>query len=313
MGLRLAQFAFLVLSAPLVQGIIARLKAKLQRRRGASIWRPYADLGKLFRKEDLAPASASWLFRAAPRMGFALMLAAAAFVPVVASTGVLAFNADYFLLVYLLAFARFQMVLGAFDSGSSFGGMGGSREAMVSVLAEAPLVLSLMALALTAKAGSLGAIVAWTGAQSFFNISVVHVLALTALLFVAIAEAGRMPVDNPATHLELTMLHEAMVLEYSGPSLAFVEWAQAIKLNLLIALLVALFAPWGMATSLTVGTVALSLALYLAKLAVAMVAIAVLESSVAKLRMYAVPEFFGIATALSILAIVFTVIMRRQP
>ncbi|MBZ5533514.1 MAG: NADH-quinone oxidoreductase subunit H [Acidobacteriia bacterium] len=313
MGLRLAQFAFLILSAPLVRGIIARLKARLQRRQGASIWRPYADLGKLFRKEDLTPPSASWLFRAAPRMGFALMLAAAAFVPVVASAGVLTFSGDYFLLVYLLAFGRFVMVLGAFDSGSSFGGMGGSREAMVSVLAEAPLVLSLMALALTAKAGSLGAIVAWTGAQNFFNISVVHVLALTALLFVAIAETGRMPVDNPTTHLELTMLHEAMVLEYSGPSLAFVEWAQAIKLNLLIALLVALFAPWGTATSLTSATVALSLVLYLAKLAVAMLAIAVLESSVAKLRMYAVPEFFGIATALSILAIVFTVIMRRQP
>jgi formate hydrogenlyase subunit 4 len=308
-----AQFVFLTLSAPLVRGIIARLKAKLQRRRGASIWRPYAELGKLLRKEDLAPPSASLLFRAAPRLGFALMLAAAAFVPVVVSAGVLTFSGDFFLLVYLLAFGRFVLVLGAFDSGSSFGGMGGSREAMVSVLAEAPLVLSLVALALTAKAGSLGAIVVWTSGQTFFNISVVHVLALTALLFVSIAETGRMPVDNPTTHLELTMLHEAMVLEYSGPSLAFVEWGQAIKLNLLIALMVALFAPWGTATTLTAGTVALSLVLYLAKLAAAMVAIAVLESSVAKLRMYAVPEFFGIATALSILAIVFTVIMRRQP
>jgi formate hydrogenlyase subunit 4 len=313
MGLRVAQFVFLILSAPLVRGIIARLKAKLQRRRGASIWRPYAELGKLFRKEDLAPPSASLLFRAAPRLGFALMLAAAAFVPVVVSAGALTFSGDFFLLVYLLAFGRFVLVLGAFDSGSSFGGMGGSREAMVSVLAEAPLVLSLVALALTAKAGSLGAIVAWTGAQTFFNISVVHVLALAALLFVCIAETGRMPVDNPTTHLELTMLHEAMALEYSGPSLAFGEWGQAIKLNLLIALLVALFAPWGSATGLTTGAVALSLGLYLVKLAAAMLAIAVLESSVAKLRMYAVPEVFGIATALSILAIVFTVIMRRQP
>jgi formate hydrogenlyase subunit 4 len=313
MALKVAQFVFLVLSAPLVRGTIARLKALLQRRRGASVWRPYAELGKLFRKEDLAPTSASWLFRAAPRMAFAMTVAATAFVPVITSAGMISFTGDFILLVYLLAFGRFLLMLGGFDSGSSFGGMGGSREAMVSVLAEAPLVLSLMALALAAKSSSLAAIVGWTGAQNFFNISVVHVLALTSLLFVAIAETGRMPVDNPTTHLELTMLHEAMVLEYSGPSLAFVEWAHAIKLNLLAGLLVALFAPWGIATSWTAAALALALLLYLLKLAVAMAAIALLESCVAKLRMYAVPEFFGIATALSILAIVFTVIMRRQP
>ena len=313
MALKVAQFVFLVLSAPLVRGIIARQKALLQRRHGASVWRPYSELGKLLRKEDLAPSSASWLFHAAPRMAFAMTMTAAAFVPVISAAGMISFNGDFILLVYLLAFGRFLLMLGGFDSGSGFGGMGGSREAMVSVLAEAPLVLSLTALALAAKSSSLAAIVAWTGAQNFFNISVVHVLALTSLLFVAIAETGRMPVDNPTTHLELTMLHEAMVLEYSGPSLAFVEWAHAIKLNLLAGLLVALFAPWGIATSWTVGAIALSLVLYVLKLAVAIAAIALLESCVAKLRMYAVPEFFGIATALSILAIVFTVLIRRQP
>jgi formate hydrogenlyase subunit 4 len=294
-----------------MRGIIARLKAILQRRRGASIWRPYAELGKLFRKEDLAPGSASWLFHAAPRLAFALTVAAAAFVPMVWSNGVLSFSGDFIVLVYLLAFARFLMMLGAFDGGSSFGGMGASREAMVSVLAEAPLVLSLVALAVAARAGSLTEIVAWTGAQSIFNISAVHVLALAALTLVTIAETGRLPVDNPATHLELTMLHEAMVLEYSGPSLALIEWMQAIKLNLLIALLIALFAPWGIASGMTVGAVLLAAGFYVLKLGIAIAAIAVLESCVAKLRMYAVPELFGIAGALSILAIVFTLMMKR--
>ncbi|HWZ41991.1 MAG TPA: NADH-quinone oxidoreductase subunit H [Candidatus Saccharimonadales bacterium] len=309
--MKLLQFAVLLLSAPLMRGIIAKLKAWLQRRQGAGIWRPYADLGKLFRKEDIVPSSASWLFRAAPRLAFAFTLAAAAFVPVVVTGGMLSFTGDFFVLIYLLAFARFLLLLGALDGGSSFGGMGASREAMVSVLAEAPLVVSLMAVAITARAGSLAGIVEWTRIQSFFNISVVHVLALTAMVFVAIAETGRLPVDNPTTHLELTMLHEAMVLEYSGPSLAFVEWTHAIKLNLLIALLIALFAPWGIAAALTPGAIAISAIWFLLKVWLVLVAIAVLESAVAKLRMYAVPEFFGIATALAVLAMVFTVILKK--
>ncbi len=311
MAVKWLQFAFLLLSAPLVRGIIARLKAMIQRRRGASIWRPYAELARLFRKEDLVPHSACWLFSAVPRLALAFTLAAAGFVPVIYAVGALSFTGDFFVLVYLLALARFVMVLGAFDGGSSFGGMGASRETMVSVLAEAPLVLSLTALALAAKANSLSGIVTWTAAQNFFNISVVHVLALAALICVAIAETGRIPVDNPTTHLELTMLHEAMVIEYSGPSLAFVEWTQGIKLNLMIALLVGLFAPWGIAGSMTAGAIALAWLFYVVKIGIVIVALAVLESCVAKLRMYAVPEFFGIASALSILAIVFSILAKR--
>jgi formate hydrogenlyase subunit 4 len=211
----------------------------------------------------------------------------------------------------LLAFGRFSLLLGAFDGGSSFGGMGASREAMVSVLAEFPLLTSLIAVAIIAKSTSLAPIVAWTGTQNFFDISAVHLLAFAALIIVAIAETGRIPVDNPSTHLELTMLHEAMVLEYSGPSLAFVEWTQAIKLNLMIALLIGLFFPWGIAAGAGATAVLISIGLYLLKLCFVTGALAVLESSVAKLRMYAVPEFLGIASALSVLAIVFTVILKR--
>ncbi len=311
MALKLVQFFLLVVSAPLVRGIVARLKALLQRRRGASIWRPYADLSKLLRKEDIVPHSASWLFRAAPRLAFAFTLTAAAFDPLFLTGTVLSFNGDFIMLVYLLAFARFLLLLGAFDGGSSFGGMGASREAMVSVLAEFPLLLSLIAIALVAKSTSLAPIVAWTTTQNLFDISAVHVLAAAALIIVAIAETGRIPVDNPTTHLELTMLHEAMVLEYSGPSLAFIEWTQAIKLNLMIALLIGLFFPWGIASGTGVAAIAISIGLYVMKVGLAAVALALLESTVAKLRMYAAPEFLGIASGLSVLAIVFTVILKR--
>jgi formate hydrogenlyase subunit 4 len=309
--LKLLQFALLVVSAPLLRGIVARLKAILQRRRGASIWRPYADLGKLFRKEDIVPPTASWLFRAAPRLAFALTVSAAAFVPVLCTGALLTFTGDFILLVYLLSFARFLLLLGAFDGGSSFGGMGASREAMISVLAEFPLLLSLIAIAVVAKSATLVSIVTWTATQNLFDISGVHVLTFAALIIVAIAETGRIPVDNPSTHLELTMLHEAMVLEYSGPSLAFIEWTQAIKLHLMIALLISLFLPWGIAAGAGVTAIVVSMGLYLVKLGVVAVALAVLESSVAKLRMYAAPEFLGISSGLSVLAIVFTVILKR--
>jgi formate hydrogenlyase subunit 4 len=182
---------------------------------------------------------------------------------------------------------------------------------MVSVLSEYPLLLSLIAIAVTAKSTSLAPVVAWTATQNLFDISAVHVLAFAALIIVAIAETGRIPVDNPSTHLELTMLHEAMVLEYSGPSLAFIEWTQAIKLNLMIALLISLFLPWGIAGSPGVTAVVVSIGLYLVKLGSVAVALALLESTVAKLRMYAAPEFIGIASGLSVLAIVFTVILRK--
>lgn len=311
MALKLVQFVLLVVSAPLVRGIVARMKALLQRRRGASIWRPYADLGKLLRKEDIVPHSASWLFRAVPRLAFAFTLTAATFVPLFWTGAVQSFAGDFIVLVYLLAFARFLLLLGAFDGGSSFGGMGASREAMVSVLAEFPLLLSLIAIALVAKSTSLSPIVAWTTTQNLFDISAVHLLAGAALIIVAIAETGRIPVDNPTTHLELTMLHEAMVLEYSGPSLAFIEWTQAIKLNLMIALLIGLFFPWGIASGTGVATIAISIGLYLVKVGLIAVALALLESTVAKLRMYAAPEFLGIASGLSVLAIVFTVILKR--
>lgn len=309
--LKIIEFVLLLASAPLARGIIMRLKAILQRRRGASVLRPYFDLWKLIHKEEIVPPSASWLFRAGPRMAFALTVAAASFIPLLCFGGLLSFTGDFILLIYLLAFARYILMLGALDPGSSFGGMGASREAMVSALAEAPLLLSLIAVAIVSHSETLASVTAWTQQQDFFDISAVHVLAATSLIFVLLAETGRMPVDNPATHLELTMLHEAMVLEYSGPALAFIESAHALKLNGLIALAIALFAPWGIAATPGVVAIVIALGAFALKWCLALVAIAVLESIVAKLRMYVVPEFLGIASALAILAIVFTVILKR--
>ena len=305
------QALFLVLGAPLVRGIIARLKAQLQRRQGASIWRPYADLFKLFRKEDLIPPTSSVVFRIAPLLLFGSTVCVAAFVPVMHVSALLASRGDFFLLVYLLALGRFFLSLGALDGGSAFGGMGASREALVSSLAEAPFLLSLVALAILASRADIAGMVGWTLHQNVFDISAVHILAFTSIAMVLLAETGRMPVDNPTTHLELTMIHEGMVLEYSGPSLALIEWASAIKLHAMLALLIALFGPWGMASGGSGWGIPVALLLFCSKIALLMVLLSVIESAVAKLRMYLVPDFLGVASAVSALAVIFTMLAKR--
>jgi formate hydrogenlyase subunit 4 len=310
LAIDLIQSLLLVAMAPLVSGVIARLKARIQNRRGASVLRPYADLLKLFRKQDMAPDTASWLFRLAPAALFAVTVAAASFVPVLHPSALFGAGGDFILLVYLLAFGRFFLMLGAMDGGSSFGGMGASREALVSALAEAPMLLALTSVAILTHSISVAGIVLFTVRQHPFQLSAVYVFALGALVLVAIAETGRIPVDNPSSHLELTMIHEAMVLEYSGPSLALIEWASSVKLTLILALLIGVFAPWGMATGTSLVALALAPLVFAFKLAALTIAIAVIESSIAKLRMYLVPDFLGMASALAILAVAFTALMR---
>jgi formate hydrogenlyase subunit 4 len=305
------QALLLILGAPLVRGIIARLKARLQRRKGASIWRPYADLFKLFHKEDLIPPTSSVVFRIAPILLFGSTLCVTAFVPVAHLSALLGSRGDFFLLVYLLALGRFFLSLGALDGGRAFGGMGASREALVSSLAEAPFLLSLVALAILASRADIAGMVGWTLQQNVFDISAVHILAFASMAMVLLAETGRMPVDNPTTHLELTMIHEGMVLEYSGPSLALIEWASAIKLHAMLALLIALFGPWGMASGASSWGIAVGLLLYCLKIALLAVLLSVIESAVAKLRMYLVPDFLGVASAVSALAVIFTMLVKR--
>lgn len=305
------QALLIIAAAPLVRGIIAKIKARLQRRQGASIWRPYADFGKLLRKENLTPPSASFLFRLAPLVVVGVTAATALLIPILRPAALLSSTGDLILLIYLLALARFFLVLGGMDGGGAFGGMGGSREVLVSAIAEVPFILSLLSVAILTQTNRLAGMMDWTLRQSFFDISPVHILACAAMALVAIAETGRMPVDNPTTHLELTMIHEAMILEHSGPSLGFLELASAIKLNVILSLLIGVFLPWGMATTFTVPAIAFALVSYAVKVAVLAALLAIVESSIAKMRMYAVPDFLGISTATSILAIVFTVLGRR--
>ncbi len=310
LAINLIQALLLIAIAPLVSGVIARMKARIQNRHGASLWRPYADLLKLFRKQDLIPNTASVLFRFAPTILFAATAAAAAFVPMLHPAALFGVSGDIILLVYLLAIGRFFLMLGAMDGGSSFGGLGASREALVSALAEAPLLLALISVAILSHTVSLSGIVLTTVQQGPLHLSAVYAFALGALVLIAIAETGRIPVDNPSTHLELTMIHEAMVLEYSGPSLALIEWASAIKLTLIMAMLAGIFAPWGMATSASIAALLLAPLALIFKLTVLAVSIAVIESSIAKLRIYLIPDFLGMASALAILAVAFTALMR---
>jgi len=306
----LIQAILLLLIAPLVRGVISRLKARIQNRCGASILRPYRDLLKLFRKEDLAPPSASALFRVAPVVVLVATMIATLLVPVLQDSAVISMDGDIVLLVYFLALARFFLMLGGFDGGSSFGGMGASREALVSTLAEAPLLLGLSALAIFARTTSISGVTQWTAQQGATQFTAVQALALVALVLVAIAETGRIPVDNPTTHLELTMIHEAMVLEYSGPSLAFIELASALKLTLISALLINLFVPWGIAAELSLSAIAIAGIAFVLKMLAVVGGIALIESGVAKLRMYLVPDFLGVSLALSLLAIVFAGLAR---
>jgi len=310
-ALGVLQVVLLVIGAPLLRGIVGRLKAVLQRRQGAPIWRPYADIWKLLHKENLVPPSASGVFGLAPLLLLVTGILATAFVPLLTNSALLGSAGDFILMVYLLAFGRFFLALGGMDGGSAFGGMGASREALVSSLAEAPLLLGLVAVAIQASSASIVGMTQWALERSFFNISAVHLLAFLALGIVALAETGRMPVDNPATHLELTMIHEGMVLEYSGPNLALIEWASAIKLGFMVGLLIALFAPWGMATTLSPAALGLAAVAMLAKMFALAAALAVIESGIAKLRMYAVPDFLGVAAAISTLAVIFTALMKR--
>ncbi len=302
----LLQLLCMLAAAPLCSAWSARLRAWFQRRRGAALVRPYAGLRKLFAKEDLRPPEASVIFAAAPRAAFWATCLAAAVLPVWRPEALLQGPADFFLLAGALALGRFALSLGALDSGGAFGGMGASREALVGALAEGPLLLGLAALALASGHSSLSAMAAATQGQPLTPVSPVRMLALAGLAMVALAETGRIPVDNPTSHLELTMIHEAMTLDYSGPSLAWIEWAASLRQLLYLTLVADLFLPWGLTPGPGWYGLVVGIAAWAAKVGALTVAVAFTEASLAKRRMYAVPEFLGIAAALTALALVFT-------
>jgi formate hydrogenlyase subunit 4 len=304
------QTCLALLLAPGLVGLIRWMKARLQNRRGAPVWQPYLELQKLLRKEVVVSRNASWLFRAAPYVIFASVVATTALVPVLAAPAALDRMGDLVVLVYLLLLGTFFLALAGLDPGSAFGGMGASREVTVAALAEPTVALAVFALALSAGSTNLGQIVVATLADPARTVSPGHALAFAALFIVTLAETGRLPVDNPATHLELTMIHEAMVLEYSGRYLALIEWAAAVKLLVFFALLGNLFVPWGVARDLTGESLLLAMGSFLLKLMVLATTIAVLETRVAKLRLFRVPELLSVSFVLALLAVSSSFLLR---
>jgi formate hydrogenlyase subunit 4 len=306
----LGQTALALLLAPGLVGLVRWLKARLQNRRGAPPWQPYRELRKLFGKEVVVSENASWVFRAAPYVIFASTVTTTVLVPMLAVPLALGTMGDLIVVVYLLLLGTFALALAGLDPGSAFGGMGASREMTVAALAEPTLALAVFALALGAGSTNLGRIVLATLADPGRAVSPGHLLAFVALFIVTLAETGRLPVDNPATHLELTMIHEAMVLEYSGRYLALVEWAAATKLLIFFTLLGNLFAPWGIARTLTAGALLGAVAILLLKLGILAAAIAVLETRVAKLRLFRVPELLSVSFVLALLAVSSSFLLR---
>jgi len=294
--------ALVLLLAPLLTGFVRKLKARLLRRRGPSVFQPYRDLLRLLRKEVVLAHSASWVFRAAPYLIFATTWVAAALVPTFATGLIFSYAADMIAIVALLGSARFMLALAGLDVGTSFGGIGSSREMMIASLAEPAMLMVTFTLSLLAGSTQLSSIAAFMQGSAV-GLRVSLALALVGLVMVAIAENARIPVDNPATHLELTMVHEAMILEYSGRHLAVIEAASFLKLLLYVSIIACVFFPWGIAVS-GQGLAAYlgGLGVYVAKLAAAGFLLAVFETAIAKMRVFRVPDFLGAALMLGFLA-----------
>ncbi len=295
--------------APLLTGLVRKLKARLQRRRGPPLIQMYRDLLRLMRKEVVLADTASWLFRAVPYLVFAVTWVAAALVPTFATGLEFSWSADLIAIIALLGSARFFLALAGMDVGTAFGGIGSSREVMIASLAEPAMIMIVFTLALVAGSTQLSTVAAVFAGGVGLRVSLG--LALIALALVAVAENGRIPVDNPATHLELTMVHEAMILEYSGRHLAVIELAGSLKLILYVSLIASVFAPWtlapvdGGAAELAIGLVA-----YVVKLAVGGVLLAVFETSLAKMRVFRVPTFMGASLMLGLLGVLLLFVTR---
>ena len=302
LGLAALQAILFLAAAPLLKTLIKMMKARLQNRQGPPLLQGYRDLAKLLRKEAVRSETASWVFVAGPRVYFAAVLAATSLVPVLMSRAPLEIAGGILLLVGTLALGRFALATAALDAGSAFGGMGSSRDMTIAALAEPALMLGLFTSALAAGTMNLGAL-ARNSLLHGVSFHPSDVLAFAGLFIIVIAETGRVPVDNPATHLELTMIHEAMLLEYSGPDLALVEWASAVKELLYLTLLVDLFMPWGMASYAAPMSILIALVAWAFKVFVLAIAVTITETMNAKLRLFRVPELVSISLGLAFLAL----------
>ncbi|MEN3976366.1 NADH-quinone oxidoreductase subunit H [Emcibacter sp. SYSU 3D8] len=305
-----AQMLLVLVLAPLLTGFIRKVKARLQLRRGPSIFQPYRDLLRLCRKEVVMAENASWLFRVIPYIVLSATWVAASLVPTFATGLMFSWTADLIAIVALLGSARFFLALAGMDVGTAFGGIGASRESMIAMLAEPAMIMIVFVLALVAGSTQLSSVADFV-LNTHVGLRVSLGLAMIALMMVTIAENARIPIDNPATHLELTMVHEAMVLEYSGRHLAVIELASSLKLLLYISLIACVFVPWGLASS-GEGAAAYLLggATYAAKLVVAGFVLAVFETSFAKMRVFRVSGFLGAALMLGLLGTLLLFVSR---
>ncbi|VAX12191.1 Hydrogenase-4 component C [hydrothermal vent metagenome] len=304
----LLQAALFLLGAPLLVAWVKRVKARLQNRRGASLLQPYRDLYKLFGKETLVAHTASWVFRVAPYIVFGSTLLACLVIPLLAVGLPSAVVADVIVLVGFLALGRFFLALAGMDVGTAFGGMGASREMLVSALAEPAMLMAVFTLAMTAHSTNLSSMVDHQLTTGLI-LRPSYLFALMGLVLVAVAETGRIPVDNPTTHLELTMIHEAMILEYSGRHLALMEWAAQLKLMLYGVLIVNVFLPWGIATEFTPRALAMGLLAVVGKLAFLGLLLGVAETGLAKMRLFRAPQFLNMALLLALLGLLSHVIL----
>jgi formate hydrogenlyase subunit 4 len=312
LAIQAAQMALVLALAPLLVGFVRKVKARLLLRQGPPLLQPYRDLLRLLRKEVVLAENASWLFRAIPYLIFAATWVAASLVPTFASGLIFSWTADLIAIIALLGLARFLLALAGLDIGTSFGGIGSSREVMFASLAEPAMLMIVFTLALVAGSTQLSTMAAFlSSGEEGLRVSLG--MAAIALIIVAIAENARIPVDNPATHLELTMVHEAMVLEYSGRHLALIDLSAHLKLLLYVSLIACLFVPWGIATP-DAGAKALLIgaAAYVAKLAAGGFLLAVFETSVAKMRVFRVPDFLGVALMLGLLATLLMFVSRSH-
>ena len=302
----IAQLLLVPALSPLFIGIIRKIKARMQNRHGASIFQPYRDLNKLFHKDEIISSDATFIFRIAPYMVFAVTLVVAISIPIITTFIPHFGTSDLLAVMYMLAFGTFFLALGGIDVGGPFGGFGASREMTISALAEGGLIFSLFAVSCMAGTTDLlsipHALLAYGSTATLAT-----VLAFFGFCVALLAENMRFPFDNPSTHLELTMVHEAMIIEYSGKRLALMEWASANKLLIFIALGANLFFPYGIAASADLSAVIISLGILLAKALLFCIAIAVIESTTAKLRLFRLPDLLFLSFIASSLAIIFTI------
>lgn len=284
--------------APFLSGLIAKIKNNIRLRRGESVFQPYYNLAKLFSKQEVISETTSWVFRITPFIVLSSMLAAALLIPVFIISSPMHQMGDLLALIFIFALGRFFLALSALDTGSSFGGMGSSREMFISSLAEPALCLVIFSISLQFGSTDISAF------SKMHAVSVSSVVAAAALFLIMLAEASRVPVDNQETHLELTMVHEAMVLEYSGRALALIEMASYIKQMILFFLIAQIIFPITLPVCGSLAGVFFWFLWYLARITIIAILVALVEVSVAKMRLFRVADFLGFAFVLGSIAVV---------